>query len=230
MGRLCSTCGDGNRWLPVAVDTLRAILGRLVSTSDRVPHASGLRNNLAYSLQYLQFLDFSLTDLRLTMVLHTQTIKTFVIVGISVVEGLLYYVLREKGLHRTNVWQSLRTVATNEFVADGKSMKIENQLYFKLHEPVEEEMSLDAMLKKVESKLLLGEDRELYKRLNYLRKLRNKVHLQLVERDLDTDWHNFNTKELNLIKSVLHAILAGPLIGLSDEERMLLAFLHVTEP
>jgi hypothetical protein len=53
--------------------------------------------------------------------LYTQTIKTFVIFGISVIEGLLYYVLREKGLHRTNLWQSLRTVSTNEFVADGSN-------------------------------------------------------------------------------------------------------------
>lgn len=210
MPRLCRTCAENDRWLPVSVHTHRAFLGKLIVPTAAVPHADGLKSNLAYSLQYLEYLDFTLQDLRITSVLSTITIKNFLIVGTSVIEAILYYVLRTKGLHREKTWQLLRKVVTNEFTVNSYTCRIENQFFQKLPAPVEEEMNFDSMLKKVETKRLLGNDEALYKKLNYLRKLRNRVHLQLLEKNLDTDWHNFNNKELSLMKQSLHAVRRPP--------------------
>ena len=230
MPRLCKTCGENDRWLPVPVDTHRTFLGKLIVPTAAVPHADGLKSNLAYNLQYLEYIDFTLQDLRLTSVLWTISVKNFLIVGTSVIEALLYYVLRAKGLHRKNHWQLLRKVVTNEFAVNTDTCKIENHFFQKLPEPIEEEMNFDSMLKKVETKKLLGNDEPLYKKLNYLRKLRNRVHLQLLEKNLDTDWHNFNHKELQLMKHALYAVFSSALFSPTLDDLRPLGFLNVPEP
>jgi hypothetical protein len=230
MPRLCKTCAENDRWLPVSVDTHRAFLGKLIVPTPAVLHADGLKSNLAYNLQYLEYLDFTLQDLRLTSVLRTITTKNFLIVGTSVIEAILYYVLRAKSLHRENNWQLLRKVVTNEFAVNSDTCKIENHFFQKLPAPVEEEMTFDSMLKKVETKKLLGNDEALYKKLNYLRKLRNRVHLQLLEKNLDTDWHNFNDKEFLLMKQALYAVFSSTLFSPTTDEIRPMEFLNAPDP
>ncbi len=54
-------------------------------------------NNVAYTLQYLQFLEKIIADLDLTPVLVTQTLKTFVINGCAVVEAVFYKIVNDSG-------------------------------------------------------------------------------------------------------------------------------------
>lgn len=230
MPRLCKTCSENDRWLPVPVEAHRAFLSKLIQPSKHVPHAEGLKSNLAYNLQYLEYLNYTLEDLRLTSVLWTITVKNFLIVGTSIVEALFYFVLRNAGLHRENAWSMVRKVSTNEFIYNNRLAKIENMLYEKLDEPIEEEMNFDAMLKKVEARKMLGNDESLYKGLKYLRRLRNRIHLQLLEKNLDTDWHNFNSKELLLTKRALHAVLGSSLFNASSQELEPYRFLLIASP
>jgi len=218
MPRLCKTCSEYDKWLPVPVEAHRAFLSKLIRPSKHVPHAEGLKSNLAYNLQYLEYLNYTLEDLRLTSVLWTITVKNFLIIGTSIVEAIFYFVLRNAVLHRENVWSIVRNVSTNEFIFNNRPANIVNVLYERLDEPIEEEMNFDAMLKKVESRKLMGNDESLYRKLKYLRRLRNRVHLQLLEKNLDTDWHNFNNKEFLLTKQTLHAVLGSSLFSASTQE------------
>ena len=53
----------------------------------------------------------------------------------------------------------------------------------------------------------MGDDHQVYKDLNHLRKLRNKIHIYSIERELDTDWNNFSTKEYSLMKKSIKSII-----------------------
>ena len=85
------------KWYPNRVDVLRPYLQKFF----RPPAATfeerymAIANNVAYTLQYLQFLDKIIADLDLTPVLATQTIKTFVINGCAVVEAVFYKIVGE---------------------------------------------------------------------------------------------------------------------------------------
>lgn len=80
-------------------------------------------------------------------------------------------------------------------------------------------MNLNFMLEKTESSKLLGNDREVYKKLNHLRKLRNKIHLYLIGKNLDHDFNNFNLKEYELMKTSLNIVLFSDLFIAPMEKR-----------
>jgi hypothetical protein len=215
-----------DRWFPTPVEQLDDYLSRLIRDTSDVRNTYELRRNIAYSIQFLQYLDFSMQDLLLTAVITKQTIKSFIVVGLGIVETILYYLLRAKGLQKICEWRPLRVISTNEFKSDDSILKIENHLLQKIDRPEEEEMSFDAMLKKTESRKLLGNEVELYKQLNYLRKLRNKVHLHLVTSNLDTDWHAFDQADYGIIKKALLKLFISNLFNPTQEQQDYFQFLR----
>ena len=89
-------------------------------------------------------------------------------------------------------------------------------------------MPLLRMIKRVEKKKLLGIDGKIYKNLNYLRKLRNKVHIHGVESRFDTDWNAFGDNEFQQSKNVLLAVLTSAQFKASNNG--LLSFLEQLHP
>ena len=230
MASLCKECGEQDQWLPTRIDTIRSFLGNLICDTEDITYAYELKSNLAYNIQYLQYLEYTSRNLKLTSVLWTMTVKNIIVTGIGLVEAVLYYIVRVEGLHKENHWKLLRKVPTNEFDANGDRCKLENHLFIKLDSPLEEEMSLDSMLKKVEKRKLLGSDNQLYSKLNYLRRLRNRVHLHLVEAEVKTDWHAFNNNELALIKEVLLSLLTSERFCEGEEFPEWPSFLRPSQP
>ena len=80
-------------------------------------------------------------------------------------------------------------------------------------------MTFDAMLKKSEAKRVLGSDHDVYVKLKRLRPLRNKVHLQEIGADTDTDWNSFNWSEVCDMAQVLHKIFTITIYRPSANER-----------
>lgn len=186
-----------------------------------------LNKNISYSIQYLEYLHNAIISDRPHPVVYTGLVKSFIITGVGVIESFLYYFLKSKGLHKTKKDKLLSTHVSNYNKVEDGEIKIETKILKKLLQPEEEEMTLDAMLKKVENKKMLGEHSEIYKELNYLRRLRNKVHLHLIEKNLDTDWHNFGFKEVSILKRVLFDFFCSPLFSnySIDQKRELYDFL-----
>ena len=78
-------------------------------------------------------------------------------------------------------------------------------------------MTFHSLVGKVKKHKLLGDDHRAYKDLHDLRKLRNRIHLQMVERKLDTDYWEFGAVQRELVKRALWAILnSESLKGSSD--------------
>ncbi len=221
---LCKKCGD--RWYPRLVNAWENFFLKLIVRDKGVENVYALRKNLAYSLQYLEYLVKSFEELNLSGVLLNQTIKSFVITGMGVIEAILYYLIRINGLHRENHWELISTLKTGDKKVGTEQWKIENHVYRKLETPVEEAMSFKTMLNKAQKKQLLGKDSQIYKKLNHLRKLRNKVHLHAIDQAFDTDWNNFAPRGLNNMKEALYALLTSELFSPNERDLACLEFLQ----
>lgn len=177
-----------------------------------------LVKNLSYNSQYLEFLDKAIKeDIHVT--LKTEFIKTFVIIGISIVESVLYYFIKSEGLQKKEEFEEITTMNSNEKKVDETILKVETTIFRKLEKPKEVEMNFDSMLKKIEGKKLFGDDHTVYSELNRLRKLRNKIHLYAIEEKLDHDFNNFNTKEVNMMKKSLIKIMYSEKFKLNTKEK-----------
>jgi hypothetical protein len=68
---------------------------------------------------------------------------------------------------------------------------------------------------------MLGDVRgDLYKEISYIRKLRNKIHIQGIQNSTDTDWWTFDNSELNLMKRVLYGVLTSPVFSNSSQSSL----------
>jgi len=215
---------------PASVDIVHAFVRRGIPREDEVlDHSYAYVRNIAYNLQYLEFLNHTLEKLELHVTVRTLSQKTFVITGMSLVEAMLWYVLKKAGQQRREYWEEVQDFRNPTFKQDGIEYQLTNKISRKLPKAVDAEMSLDAMIKRVESKKLLGLDLQVYKDLNYLRKLRNRVHIHAVQHDKDTDWWNFNNKEVKLMKGVLFSVLSSQLFSPLPEHSSLIGYLTVAE-
>ena len=85
------------------------------------------------------------------------------------------------------------------------------------------------MRKKVESRKLLGIETQVYKDLNHLRGLRNRVHIHVMQGDKDTDWFKFNNSDIELMKKALLSIFQSPLFAASQSKEACLDWLNPNE-
>lgn len=208
-------------------NTFVSFFFRVIKDNNEFHTSYELCKNLSYNCQYLEFLSNALNN-RIHNSLRTEFIKTYVIIGMSIIESILYYFLKSKNLHKTNNYCEISVLQTNDKKVNNTWIRAVTTIYKKLDIPIEEEMNLDIMLKKSESNKVLGNDTDVYKELNRLRKLRNKVHLYLIEKNFDTDWNNFSLKELQLIKIALYKVLFSEVFIFEDDESLkLFSFLQI---
>lgn len=177
-----------------------------------------LVKNLSYNIQYLEFIN-NVLKRDIHRVIETELIKTFVITGMSIVESILYYAIKSENLHKTDPFEEITIINSNEKKVNGVFIKVETRLLKKLKENREVEMNLNTMLKKTEKYKLLGDDHTIYKELNHLRKLRNRIHLYVIEENLDHDFNCFGKTELKLIRKSLKKVLCSDLFEYSTEKK-----------
>ncbi|GAH57032.1 unnamed protein product, partial [marine sediment metagenome] len=83
----------------------------------------------------------------------------------------------------------------------------------------------NTMLDIAEKKKILGGNTNLYPRLNYLRKLRNKVHLYLIDNNLDHDLNKFNLNDMSAMAQVIHSTFTSGIFKPSDKEKAYFEYL-----
>lgn len=224
--KLCKKCSSDGKWLPISVSDLENYLKKFIQPDKGFPNVVGLRKNIAYNIQYLQFQEQVLTEFDVTGVILTQVWKMHIIVGTSIIEALLYYLLISKGLQNTTEWEQVGNIS-NDTTIYGNKHRIKTTIFKKLDKSVNQDMALDAMIKKVESKKLLGKGQEIYKKLNYLRTLRNRIHIHTINHDDDTDWWKINKDEANTIRLVLYSFMISSLFKPTTDEKKFFEFLKV---
>lgn len=226
MSRILRKEEQGSTWYPVPIDRLNEFLLKVIQQGHGYPHPYALRKNIAYNLQYLEYLEQTLSHLRISSVLVTQTWKTFILVGCGIVESLLKYLLIRHDIHSKDIWELDFIAKGNERKVEGKSIKIDSHVYRKLNHPKLSQMDFDGMLKKAKSKGVLGSNQDVYLKLNSLRALRNRVHLQRIHHAIDTDWHAFGSDDFKNMAQVLHAVFTSNIFRPSAEQRGYFSYLE----
>lgn len=216
---------DAGTWYPVPVHKLEDYLGKLIEQGNGYTHVNLLRKDLAYNLQYLQFQDRLIQDIKLSSVLYTQSIKTIVLVSCSLLESLTHFLLIKLGHYSSTEWKEKVTISGNQKKLDGQYVRIDTTIYEKLTKRQLKHMTLDAMLKCAKSKRVFGTNSEFYDKLNNLRILRNRVHLQVVDDRQGTDWTSFGSDNIDEAYTVIHTILTSSYFSPSREEREYFVYL-----
>ena len=81
MANICTKCNPNERWFPTPISKFELYLMKFFKSGVDVPNITGIRKNIAYNLQYLQFQVQLLSEFKVTQVILTQTWKVFIIVG-----------------------------------------------------------------------------------------------------------------------------------------------------
>ena len=211
------------KFQPALIKTLENLLSSCLIKEEHIfKHKYAIRKNIAYNLQYLEYLAFNLKDENkslLTDVIRTMTIRNFVITEMGVVEGILYYILVTNNFHKKKKEEPITKLVKTKFTTlEGKREFYTYTQVFKIlaeDKQYPDEMNLDSMLKRAEKNKILGEATVIYKILNHLRKLRNTVHIHLIEERLDTHYNKFNESKFQLMKKILYHLLKN--IGLLND-------------
>lgn len=106
---LCATCSgqlSDNKWLPRPINSYRNdILSRYdgspVSPEDEL---YPIFSNVAYNLQYLEYLNKCFEDLYTTSVIRAENVKMFVLNTSQIIECILYVKLIDMGVDKNDIW------------------------------------------------------------------------------------------------------------------------------
>jgi hypothetical protein len=223
---LVKTSESEEKWCPTPIYNLESLLQKQIKQGSRFVHVRALRKNIAYNLQYLEFIHRCLEDLKLTSVIITQNIKIFIIVGCGIIESLLTFLLIKRGEYSQTEWELDSIMPGQEKEWEQRKIRIDSHIYKKLDKLERKEMSFNSMLEKAESKKILGSDHNVYAKLKYLRKLRNKVHLQIIDEPSDTDWNAFQYRHICAMAQIIYSVFTSNIFRPSAYEKKYFKYLE----
>lgn len=208
---------DGDRWYPYAVVSYRKEVLQGILSNLPISFAS----NIAYSLQYLEFLELQLSELKLSSVLWTMVIKSYIVTSASIIEIIFYHIAKEKGKIKKRYWKQLGAVKDKKTIklTDGTVQKISEFTQIKLSVPVLDTPTFESLISIVRDNRLLNDlDLVVYKRnFKTIRELRNKVHLTIATKSSETDYWSFSPSDYLRVKYFLFKILTDSTIGVSEQ-------------
>lgn len=198
-----------DRWHPNPVDNYRLAFNKL---DESIENCYALKSNLAYNMQYLEYLEKQMAELNLSDPIHTMCIKTYVVTGMSVLEGLFSNIIKSHGWWKVSEYESLGTVQANEKDFGGQRYTIKTELLVKVDQhPVQ--MNLDEFINRLDAHHdALQVDHLVYPALRRLKDLRNRVHLQKNEHRTDHDYNAFNEEVKLEMGAILYEILTSKMV------------------
>ena len=196
------------RWYPCSVDKYKISF----NIDTTIENSRALRSNLAYSMQYLEFLEKEIAELAVNSVIYTMIVKSYVITGMSILEGLFSNIIKSRGWWKTSDLESLGTTRANETTFDGDKIIVQTELLRKV-EPYPVQMNLDELIKILSRHHeALKVDHLVYPALKRLKDLRNRIHIQKAECDTDHDYNAFDFSVKKEMGAILYEILTSPMI------------------
>ena len=167
---------------------------------------------MAYSAQYLEFLEKEFSELNPPSVIYSMLVKTYVITGMSMLEGIFSNILKSRGWWKVSDLESCGTTQSNETNFSGDKYIVVTELLRKVA-PYQLQMNLDEMIKTLSRHHeALQVDHLVYPALKRLKELRNRVHLQKNESETDHDYNAFNFTVKKEMGAILFEIFSSPMI------------------
>lgn len=211
------------RWHPTPVYRFESVF----SCGAYVGMNKELRKNIAYSLQYLEFLQMEFEEIHLHDVIAKQIIKSYIIVAMSIVEGIFHHIVLSKGHYKKTDWKEIDTPRhTNVFKDNGVDKKYIITTQMKLAKPEKVQMDFEFLITKVQEKRLISLPGQSYPKLKALKRLRNKVHLHIAQNN-DTDYLGISYHDYLLARYFLYAILTDN--SFSPQEYSPIDFIKLSE-
>jgi len=201
-------CNSSERWYPTSVEGFKFALkiNRSIENSD------ALLSNLAYSLQYLEFLEKEFTELNVSSVIYVMLVKTYVITGMSVLEGLFSNIVKSNGWWKNSSLESLGTTQSNKTNFSGNQYVVITEILQEVDSyPLP--MTLDELIKVLNHHhTALQVSHLVYPALKRLKDLRNRIHLQKTTGSSDHDYNAFDFSVKKEMGDILYQILTSPMI------------------
>ena len=148
-------------------------------------------------------------ELELSSVLYTMLVKTYVITGIGIIEGIFSYVIKSNGWWKTNDEEVVLNSTSQQKNKEGDTLVVRVEISRKIS-PYKDKMTFDEMLKCLDNHhKALSVDYHLYPQLNRIRNLRNRVHLQKGEGEKDHDYNAFDYSIKNEMRQILYNVLCS---------------------
>ena len=116
---LCATCSGllpENKWRPRPINEWREVILSKVykyENNDTDPRYA-IFSNVAYNLQYLEYLHKCLEEQYLTSVIRSQLVKTFTLTSSQIIECLLYIKLLDMKVNESEIWEFSRALKIAE--------------------------------------------------------------------------------------------------------------------
>lgn len=212
---------DSTRWYPTRISVYENELRQGILTNMD----TSFRSNIAYSLQYLEFLERQLAELKLSSVIDSLVIKSYIITSAAIIEIVFYHIAKVNNKIKKNFWkqgklQDIKNITSK----DGKIQKISQMIQTKLDEPIIEPPTFKTLISIVRDNKLLNEvNVNAWNRyFKSLRKLRNKVHLTSAIKGFETDYWSFTRVDYLRAKYVLYMILTDSAISNNSQEVLLM--------
>lgn len=201
-----------DRWYPTAVDHFR---NGFIAMSSKAEGYHPLVDNLAYNLQYIQFLEKEMKELELSSVIYVMLVKSYVITGMGIIEGIFSYIIKSNGWWRTKDEEILLSSQAQQKNSSGEELVIRTIISKKV-EPSYDKMTFDEMIKCLKRHhKALSVDHLLYPQIDRVRDLRNRVHLQKGEDSKDHDFNAFDYTVKKEMQNILYTVLCSP--NITDE-------------
>ena len=175
--------------------------------------------NLVYSLQYLEFIQVQLDEMKLlTDVLRKQLYKSYIINAISIIECIFSHLVAVRGLQKKTEWKSEGNFeATESFMENGVEKRYVRQKQVHLHQPENENTAFFETINIVRENDLIDLPNEKFNIMHELRKLRNKIHLQALRHENDTDYLGIEISDFIKVRYMLYMILTQVISNDADK-------------
>lgn len=203
-----------SKWYPIPVEYYRQDIGQGIFS--KLDYHS--KSNIAYNLQYLEYIELQLKELRVSSVIMAMLYKNFIVVAASIIEIVFYHLAKingkiklryEKQVYRQDIKKPSNIIGLVE--ADKYTL----YGYEILNTGIEDVTKFEQLISIVrDNKLLKDIDLTINKNyLKILRKLRNKIHLTTASASSETDYNEFYYIDYLKAKVFLFKVLTDSIFG-----------------
>lgn len=201
------------KWHPIPVSSFE----EEIAQGDLIRISKELKKNIAYSLQYLQYIQLQLQEVHLHDIIRKHLWKTYIITAMGIVEGIFYHLVTSHSLEKKTEWNiENKPVHTNVFKDGTEMKKYIITVQKKLNQPRVEQMDFEYLINKVQEKKLLAISGRAFPYIKRVKGIRNKVHLQIGHGTDITDYKSINYEDYILTKYILYKILTDTKLCVSS--------------
>ena len=189
------------KWLPTGVS-------EIINSFNFDCKEEVLKKNLAYNIQYLQYLSKNIEEEKTTSVLYVMRYKTFVVTSMSVIEAIFVILLNERNLIPIVEWKDgqhhRKNIDENTIEVSFKRKRVN---------PQKKKIKFDESIYLMETNEVLKSTDPMYSVIRVLQDLRNRLHLDKAKQLMDSDYNSFGEGTYKITKLILYNILNNEIVS-----------------